>query len=352
MHDLPLGFFSERAATAIGNFIGEFIRIDEESFKGWWKSFLRIRVRLNINKPLVSQMRVRKNGGDWSWINFRYERLPHFCFICGLIGHTEMFCPKPIDDLNSSSEKQFGAWLRAPNRRPSPVTGNRWVVMSEAPDHKTTSATSGEDIVGGTGIHPGTIYKDGQCTVGPLPCHVTPISGMPSLSHDAADNDVAMQQIDSQTLADGLSIVDPKRKRTAISGPSLEPTPAFASKVCGCGSLIAEKSWLSVGLELTAKALWIEWVAAARPFGFGVNTLPIISNADLIIGKGVWRQPNTGVTIMAFSLSRKLSQNTSVHSNIKVTTSVNGLNNFGSKTVTRTQASSTNQSNGDNKPTV
>ncbi|XP_019154535.1 PREDICTED: uncharacterized protein LOC109151078 [Ipomoea nil] len=111
LHDLPLGFFSERSAKAIRNFIGEFIRIDEKAFNGSRNSFIRIRVRINITKPLISQIPIRKNGGDWSCINFRYERLPNFCFICGLIGHTENYCSKPVEDSNPSMEKLFGAWL-------------------------------------------------------------------------------------------------------------------------------------------------------------------------------------------------------------------------------------------------
>lgn len=52
LHDLPLGFYSEKSVTAIGNFIGEFLKIDEATFNGWWQSFIRIRVRINITKPL------------------------------------------------------------------------------------------------------------------------------------------------------------------------------------------------------------------------------------------------------------------------------------------------------------
>nr|GMD36157.1 uncharacterized protein LOC109167503 [Ipomoea batatas] len=76
IHDLPLGFFSKKYAKAIGNFIGAYVCSDDAAFNGWLKSFIRIRVRVNILKPLVGQMRIRRNGGDWSWITFRYERLP------------------------------------------------------------------------------------------------------------------------------------------------------------------------------------------------------------------------------------------------------------------------------------
>nr|GMD01183.1 uncharacterized protein LOC109173053 [Ipomoea batatas] len=142
LHDLPLGFYSEKSVTAIGNFIGEFLKIDEATFSGWWQSFIRIRVRINITKPLASGMRIRRNGGDWSWVSFRYERLPNFCFICGLIGHTEKFCIKLFEGFSPTAEKHFGPWLRAPSRRPSPVTGNRWVVSEQDSRNVTSNLSS------------------------------------------------------------------------------------------------------------------------------------------------------------------------------------------------------------------
>nr|GMD19963.1 uncharacterized protein LOC109173053 [Ipomoea batatas] len=141
LHDLPLGFFSEKAAKAIGNFIGEYLCIDEAAFK-----------------------------------------------------------------------RNFDASLRAPNRRPSPVTGNRWVVMSEQPDHKTTSNhfCQGEDVVARTCTEPGQNRKDNQSTTCPLAQHVAPNSGTHPTSNGTVRDDVTMEQIDSQLDYDALVILDPK----------------------------------------------------------------------------------------------------------------------------------------------
>jgi len=228
LHDLPLGFFSERAAKAIGNFIGEYVCIDEAAFHGWWKSFIRIRVRININTPLVSQMRVRKNGGDWSWINFRYERLPTFCFTCGLIGHSENYCPKPFDDPNLPSLKLFGPWLRAPVRRPSPVTGNRWVVHLEQPDHNATTNPScqSHDAEGGTTAEHGLVRKVVQSTPSPMAQHVATTSGTLHTSNGNARTDVFVEQMDIQSANDGLVYTDPKRKRSELDGPPTIPHTA------------------------------------------------------------------------------------------------------------------------------
>ena len=34
------------------------------------------------------------SGEEWCWINFKYERLPIFCFYYGLLGHAERTCGK------------------------------------------------------------------------------------------------------------------------------------------------------------------------------------------------------------------------------------------------------------------
>nr|GMD52275.1 pectin acetylesterase 8-like [Ipomoea batatas] len=121
----------------------------------------------------------------------------------------------------------FDAWLRAPNRRPSPVTGNRWVVTSELTDHKTTP-THGEDVAG-TCANSGTNRTDGQSTNCPPQQHVHPTSGTHPLPQGTVSSDVPMQQIDE------LSFVDPKRKRTVDSWCSLFPNAK-------ANSLLAAKS--------------------------------------------------------------------------------------------------------------
>ena len=60
---------------------------------------------------------MKKPGSDWFTTNFKYERLPSFCFICGLIGHIDKLCEKVFLLLESEIFRNWDASLRAPNYR-------------------------------------------------------------------------------------------------------------------------------------------------------------------------------------------------------------------------------------------
>lgn len=98
VYDLPVGFNSEVILKSIGNYVGRFLMSDPKNFQGIWKNFLRIKVVVNAYKPLKSQMCIKKAWGEWMWIKFKYERLPSFCFYCGIIGHSEKFCESFFDN--------------------------------------------------------------------------------------------------------------------------------------------------------------------------------------------------------------------------------------------------------------
>lgn len=49
-------------------------------------------------------------------IEAKYERLPVFCYVCGVLGHMERDCKEVIED-GGSDDKQWGPWLKASPRR-------------------------------------------------------------------------------------------------------------------------------------------------------------------------------------------------------------------------------------------
>ena len=81
---------------------------DENNLMGIWKTYMRIRVTIDVRKPLKRRMNLKKVGGDWLWIDLKYERLNIFCFICGLLGHTEKQCPKLYEFPHGGLDKPYG----------------------------------------------------------------------------------------------------------------------------------------------------------------------------------------------------------------------------------------------------
>ena len=55
---------------------------------------MRIKVKIDVRLSLNRPKKISCKGGNGSIVSFKYKILPNFCFICGLLGDTEFFCPK------------------------------------------------------------------------------------------------------------------------------------------------------------------------------------------------------------------------------------------------------------------
>lgn len=127
MYDLPNGFMSEAVGRQLGNFFGDFISYDAKNNSSIWREFMRIKIRLDVRKPLKRKKKIkRKNGSEFTVLS-KYERLGDFCFACGLVTHTERFCRKSLDSRSDNGVRDWGAWLRAPARRGGNQGGSKWL---------------------------------------------------------------------------------------------------------------------------------------------------------------------------------------------------------------------------------
>lgn len=90
----------------IGKTIGQVLEIDVEDDDTSFGPFLRVQVKLNLNKPLTRGRSIQVKGEN-IWIPIKYEKLSPFCFHFGRIAHTENYNPNHANAV----ENQFGAWL-------------------------------------------------------------------------------------------------------------------------------------------------------------------------------------------------------------------------------------------------
>ncbi|CAH9105120.1 unnamed protein product [Cuscuta epithymum] len=147
IHNLPATYASEHILEQIGNFAGSFMYQDPLNFGRSKKSYYRVRILLDVSKPLQQKMKIRKRDGSLAWITLMYERLNTFCFFCGIMGHQVRYCSKILNVNITPDEYSYGPWLRANLRRNAPTIGNRWIGRQPPPvKDEATEDTSGEGM--------------------------------------------------------------------------------------------------------------------------------------------------------------------------------------------------------------
>lgn len=107
---LPLGLMSREAGEVIGDEIGEFMEVDVGEDGMVTGSVPWVKIRLDIWKPLMHGVMVQtEEEGPDRWCSVMYEYLSDFCYVCGIIGHTERAC---FIKLKKGEVAQFGKDLR------------------------------------------------------------------------------------------------------------------------------------------------------------------------------------------------------------------------------------------------
>ena len=94
VHDMPLPCMTKGVGMRIGKSIGVLEDVDSAGDGAGWGRCLRIRVTIDIMKPL-DRGRALELNGKTTWVEFRYEKLLLFCFKCGRILYGEKGCPVP-----------------------------------------------------------------------------------------------------------------------------------------------------------------------------------------------------------------------------------------------------------------
>ncbi|KAL2938973.1 hypothetical protein RDABS01_022422 [Bienertia sinuspersici] len=136
VYQVPVDRRKKSMAMAIANRIGTFVEFDSSDSFGYRK-FMRFRVDLDISKPLMRGMKILV-GGTQKWVDFKYEKLPDFCYLCGLFGHSARDCGL-YDEEIPESLYPYGSWLRAsPTRNKFPSDSVRDSEMRKLEEFKSS----------------------------------------------------------------------------------------------------------------------------------------------------------------------------------------------------------------------
>ncbi|XP_028075299.1 uncharacterized protein LOC114277599 [Camellia sinensis] len=94
--NLPLISMTRDVGVLLGNQLGRFVDMEYGDGGIAWGQSLCIRVAINIVKPLRRELKLALSGRESVWITLTYEKLPNFCFHCGLLGHSVHDCSTKI----------------------------------------------------------------------------------------------------------------------------------------------------------------------------------------------------------------------------------------------------------------
>lgn len=115
VHGLPTMYQTKDAGRLIGETLGKVEKVDVSDKGFCMGSHMRVRVMLEVSAPLCRGRLVCLGGSEPTWVDFKYERLPIFCYWCGMIDHDERDCLQQARSnvTPGAEEKQYGPWLRA-----------------------------------------------------------------------------------------------------------------------------------------------------------------------------------------------------------------------------------------------
>jgi hypothetical protein len=114
IYRLPLSCMSLIVGKQIGESMGQVLKVDVDEGGMGWGECLRVKVVLDLRKPLSIGRKLKINGSP-TLISFQYEKLPKFCFRCGVIMHGDTGCSERHDVRAQNATTQYGPWLRAPS---------------------------------------------------------------------------------------------------------------------------------------------------------------------------------------------------------------------------------------------
>ncbi|WOH11567.1 hypothetical protein DCAR_0831056 [Daucus carota subsp. sativus] len=161
-------------------------------------------------------MKIKREGGDWSWVNFKYERLSTFCFVCGRLGHSERDCNVVYANPGKEIERTYGTWLRAPNKNTKIEIASRWLRNGESNSNWEGNAVNSNMPATGSGEtkNKAKFKEDGNLVV-------TNPEDNDRIIVTARNQEITgiggkvLNEIDLQEEINGREdyIVDPKRRR-------------------------------------------------------------------------------------------------------------------------------------------
>lgn len=176
VHGLPTLWRTEDNLKKISAQIEKVLDVDLIGDSGGaWKRFLRVQVKIPIDKPLPPVFFLPRPNNTDSWIGLKYEKLANICYKCGIIGHEEGTCegnPFLLCNPNGICSNAAGHWLRPGNNAtPFDDTPSNNAPPSPRPSQIATPTSSNPSPLSSSISTDNALVPSSQLAKGPLIVH-------------------------------------------------------------------------------------------------------------------------------------------------------------------------------------
>ena len=107
----PFDMVSPKVVAEVGRRLGVVEEVERKQKQELQNLFIRVKVALPIQRGGF----IVGSEGGYTWVTYRYERLPMFCHYCGLLGHDVCHCTGFFAASKNGGEVdcQYGEWLKS-----------------------------------------------------------------------------------------------------------------------------------------------------------------------------------------------------------------------------------------------
>ncbi|KAF4360815.1 hypothetical protein F8388_015138 [Cannabis sativa] len=96
-HGLPTRCLSNDNAPIVAKKVGSFVMVDyRNKTELVRRGYIRAWIDVWVAHPFPVGFFLTADGKPESWVQFKYEKLPHLCFNCGQLAHWDKICHSPM----------------------------------------------------------------------------------------------------------------------------------------------------------------------------------------------------------------------------------------------------------------
>ncbi|KAF4383849.1 hypothetical protein G4B88_016282 [Cannabis sativa] len=120
-HGLPTRFLSNDNVPILAKKVGNLVKQEEKRKEELvQRGFLRCWIEIWLSHPIPAGFFLKADGKPDSWVQFKYEKLPHICFNYGKLAHWEKLCSTQtamVIPRNGPAVQMYGTWLKSDTTR-------------------------------------------------------------------------------------------------------------------------------------------------------------------------------------------------------------------------------------------